>query len=119
MAAGPNVLAVKNASPAHTVADLIALAKANPGTMSYASQGNGSTTHLTMELFLSRTGVKLVRALSQLMEPCGIWLENKHYTGVYLRQSSWGVAIVSRSAENFRAAICVLPGGILGGKGGR
>jgi len=28
--------------------------------MSYASQGNGSTTHLTMELFLSRTGVKLV-----------------------------------------------------------
>lgn len=60
MAAGPNVLAVKNASPAHTVADLIALAKANPGTMSYASQGNGSTTHLTMELFLSRTGVKLV-----------------------------------------------------------
>jgi tripartite-type tricarboxylate transporter receptor subunit TctC len=60
MAVGPNVLAVKNASPAHTVADLIALAKANPGTMSYASQGNGSTTHLTMELFLSRTGVKLV-----------------------------------------------------------
>jgi tripartite-type tricarboxylate transporter receptor subunit TctC len=60
MAVGPNVLAVKNASPAHTVADLITLAKANPGTMSYASQGNGSTTHLTMELFLSRTGVKLV-----------------------------------------------------------
>jgi tripartite-type tricarboxylate transporter receptor subunit TctC len=60
MAVGPNVLAVKNASPAHTVADLIALAKANPGMMSYASQGNGSTTHLTMELFLSRTGVNLV-----------------------------------------------------------
>ncbi len=60
MAVGPNVLAVKNASPANTVADLIALAKANLGKMSYASQGNGSTTHLTMELFLSRTGVKLV-----------------------------------------------------------
>jgi tripartite-type tricarboxylate transporter receptor subunit TctC len=60
MAVGPNVLAVKSASPANTVADLIALAKANPGKMTYASQGNGSTTHLTMELFLSRTGIKLV-----------------------------------------------------------
>jgi tripartite-type tricarboxylate transporter receptor subunit TctC len=60
MAVGPNVLAVKQASPASTVAELIALAQANPGKMSYASQGNGSTTHLTMELFLSRTGVKLV-----------------------------------------------------------
>jgi tripartite-type tricarboxylate transporter receptor subunit TctC len=60
MAVGPNVLAVKSASPANTVADLIALAKANSGKMTYASQGNGSTTHLTMELFLSRTGIKLV-----------------------------------------------------------
>jgi tripartite-type tricarboxylate transporter receptor subunit TctC len=60
MAVGPNLLAVKSASPANTVADLIALAKANPGKMTYASQGNGSTTHLTMELFLSRTGIKLV-----------------------------------------------------------
>jgi tripartite-type tricarboxylate transporter receptor subunit TctC len=60
MAVGPNVLAVKNASPAKTVAELIGLVQANPGKMSYASQGNGSTSHLTMELFLSRTGVKLV-----------------------------------------------------------
>jgi len=60
MALAPNVLAVKNDSPAKTVADLIALAKANPGKMSYASQGNGSTTHLTAELFSSRTGIKLV-----------------------------------------------------------
>ena len=60
MAIAPNVLAVKDASPAKTVADLIALAKANPGKLSYASQGNGSTTHLTSELFASRTGIKLV-----------------------------------------------------------
>jgi tripartite-type tricarboxylate transporter receptor subunit TctC len=60
MAVAPNVLAVKNTSPAKTVADLITLAQANPGKMTYASQGNGSTTHLTMELFLSRTGIKLV-----------------------------------------------------------
>src|SRR3954449_10711828 len=60
MAVAPNVLAVKDASPAKSVADLIALAKANPGKLSYASQGNGSTTHLTSELFASRTGIKLV-----------------------------------------------------------
>jgi tripartite-type tricarboxylate transporter receptor subunit TctC len=60
MAVGPNVLAVKTDSPAHSVMDLLALVGSNPGKLSYASQGNGSTSHLTMELFLSRTGVKLV-----------------------------------------------------------
>ena len=78
MAVGPNVLAVKNASPAHTVADLIALVKANPGTMSYASQGNGSTTHLTMELFLSRTGVKLVHVLYRGAAPAANDLAGGH-----------------------------------------
>jgi tripartite-type tricarboxylate transporter receptor subunit TctC len=60
MAVGPNVLAVKNASPARSVGDLIALANASPGKLSYASQGNGSTSHLTMELFQSRANLKLV-----------------------------------------------------------
>jgi tripartite-type tricarboxylate transporter receptor subunit TctC len=59
MALGPNVLAVKNASPAKTVPELIALAKANPGKLSYGSQGNGSTSHLTFELFKSRTGIEV------------------------------------------------------------
>ena len=44
MAIAPNVLAVKDGLPAKTVADLISLAKDNPGKLSYASQGNGSTT---------------------------------------------------------------------------
>ncbi|MGE3993843.1 Bug family tripartite tricarboxylate transporter substrate binding protein [Pseudorhodoplanes sp.] len=60
MAVGPNVLAVKSASPAKTVMELIAHVKANAGKLSYASQGNGSTTHLTAELFKSRTGIQLV-----------------------------------------------------------
>jgi tripartite-type tricarboxylate transporter receptor subunit TctC len=60
MAVAPNVLAVKKESPATSVADLVTHAKANPGKLSYASQGNGSTSHLTAELFSSRTGVKLV-----------------------------------------------------------
>src|SRR3954462_8695619 len=69
MASAPNVLAVKDASPAKTVADLIALAKAKPGKLSYASQGNGSTTHLTSELFSSRTGIKPVPVPSRGAAP--------------------------------------------------
>ena len=60
MAVGPNVLAVKKDLPVRTAKELIAHAKANPGKLSYASQGNGSTTHLTAELFMSRTGTKFV-----------------------------------------------------------
>ena len=58
MALGANVLAVKNGSPAKTVPELIAHAKANK--LSYASQGNGSTSHLTFELFKSRTGIQVI-----------------------------------------------------------
>ncbi len=57
MALGANVLAVKNDSPAKTVPELIAHAKA--AKLSYASQGNGSTSHLTFELFKSRTGIQV------------------------------------------------------------
>jgi tripartite-type tricarboxylate transporter receptor subunit TctC len=57
LALGANVLAVKKDLPVKTVPELIALAQS--GTLSYASQGNGSTTHLTMELFKSRTGTQI------------------------------------------------------------
>lgn len=57
LALGANVLAVKKDLPAKTVPELIALAKS--GTLNYASQGNGSTSHLTMELFKSRTGTQI------------------------------------------------------------
>jgi tripartite-type tricarboxylate transporter receptor subunit TctC len=54
----PNVLAISTAkSPAKTVADLVTWAKANPGKLSYSSLGNGSSAHLTMELFLAEAGL--------------------------------------------------------------
>jgi len=59
MAVAANVLAVKNDLPAKTVGELIAHAQANSGKLSYASQGNGSTSHLTFELFKSRTGIQV------------------------------------------------------------
>jgi tripartite-type tricarboxylate transporter receptor subunit TctC len=59
MALGANVLAVKTDSPARSAAALIEHAKANAGKLSYASQGNGSTSHLTMELFKSLAGLQI------------------------------------------------------------
>ncbi|MDP1901749.1 MAG: tripartite tricarboxylate transporter substrate binding protein [Rubrivivax sp.] len=52
----PNVLAVPAASPHKSLADVIAFHKAQPGKMSFASSGNGSSDHLTAELFWQMTG---------------------------------------------------------------
>jgi len=55
----PNVLVVNPQVPAKDVAALIALAKAKPGELRYASGGNGSAAHLAMEYFKLRAGVDL------------------------------------------------------------
>jgi tripartite-type tricarboxylate transporter receptor subunit TctC len=52
----PNVLLVHPKTNVSTVQELIALAKSNPGKLNYASQGNGTTSHLTAELFKSMAG---------------------------------------------------------------
>jgi len=52
----PNVLLVNPQVPANSVGELIAYAKVNPGKLNYASQGSGSTSHLTAELFKSMAG---------------------------------------------------------------
>jgi len=54
--ASPNVLVVPANSPHKSVADVIAYEKANPGKMTFASAGNGSSDHLTAELFWQQTG---------------------------------------------------------------
>ena len=54
----PNVLVVPENSPHKSVADVIAYQKANPGRMTFASAGNGSSDHLTAELFWQQTGTK-------------------------------------------------------------
>jgi tripartite-type tricarboxylate transporter receptor subunit TctC len=56
----PNVLLVRADFPAKTVQELIAYAKANPGKINYASQGIGTTSHVTAELFQKITDTKLV-----------------------------------------------------------
>jgi len=56
----PNTLTVRADFPAKTAQDFIAYAKANPGKVSYASQGNGTTSHLTAVMFEQATGAKLL-----------------------------------------------------------
>ena len=54
----PNVLAVKPESPFKTAQELIAFARTNPGKLTYGSQGNGTTGHLTAALFEMMIGAK-------------------------------------------------------------
>ena len=56
----PNILVVKKQlAEVNSVKDLIAYAKANPGKLNYASSGNGTTIHLSAELFKSMTGTSM------------------------------------------------------------
>ena len=59
MASAPALLAVHPSLPARTVKQFIALAKARPGEINYASSGHGSSSQLAAELFNSMTGTKL------------------------------------------------------------
>ena len=55
----PNLLVVNPSVPAKTVKELIALAKAKPGELAFASAGNGTSQHLSGELFKKMTGVDM------------------------------------------------------------
>jgi len=55
-----NVITVHPSIPANNLKELIAYAKANPGKLNYASQGNGSVSHIGTEIFKQQTGVDMV-----------------------------------------------------------
>jgi tripartite-type tricarboxylate transporter receptor subunit TctC len=56
----PNVVVVNPSVPVKTIPELIAYAKANPGQLNMASSGNGSTIHMSGELFKMMTGIQMV-----------------------------------------------------------
>jgi tripartite-type tricarboxylate transporter receptor subunit TctC len=60
MSSAPNVLLVRNDFPAKTLAEFMTYVKANSEKLNYASQGPGTTSHLTAELFNKLAGTKLV-----------------------------------------------------------
>ena len=55
----PNVMEINPNFPAKTVAEFIAYGKANPGKINMASSGNGTSVHLSGELFMAMTGIKM------------------------------------------------------------
>jgi tripartite-type tricarboxylate transporter receptor subunit TctC len=55
-----NVLVATPNGPFRTIPELIAYAKANPGKLTYASAGNGSSQHLAAELFMRRAGIQML-----------------------------------------------------------
>ena len=67
-----NILTVRQALPVKSVKDLVAYAKANPDKLSFASSGNGTTLHLSGELFKQMTGTRMVhvpyKAVAQALQ---------------------------------------------------
>lgn len=57
---GPLVLVTHPQFPANSIKELIDMAKAKPGSLNFASSGNGQSTHLSAELFNSMAGIKMV-----------------------------------------------------------
>ena len=81
----PNVLSVRSKFPATSLREFIAYVRAQPGKVSFASQGNGSTSHLTAHLFMSLTQTSMVHvpykgtppALTDLMaEQVDVFFDN-------------------------------------------
>ena len=81
----PNVMEVNLDVPAKTVAEFIAYAKANPGKINMASSGNGTSVHLSGELFMAMTGVKMTHVpykgagpalIDMLSGQCQVFFDN-------------------------------------------
>ena len=81
----PNVMEVNPNVPAKTVAEFITYAKANPGKINMASSGNGTSVHLSGELFMAMTGVKMTHVpykgagpalIDMLSNQCQVFFDN-------------------------------------------
>ena len=59
MSVAPLIIIANNALPANNIKELVALAKAKPGELNFASSGVGAAAHLTMEMFKARMGIDM------------------------------------------------------------
>jgi len=83
-----NVLLVRPDFPAKTAQELIAYAKANPGKINYASQGIGTTSHLTAALFEKLTGTKMVHVPFKGTAPALNALIGNHVDMIFMELAS-------------------------------
>ena len=74
----PSILSIHPSLPPKTVKEFIALAKARPGEIAYASAGNGSATHLASELFKTMTRINLLHVPYQGSGPAMVGLLGGH-----------------------------------------
>jgi tripartite-type tricarboxylate transporter receptor subunit TctC len=86
----PRVLVVHPSVPAKSVAELIALAKAKPGTLTFGSAGSGGTNHLAGELFKSMAGIDIVHVPYKGAAPASIDLLGARITMVFDSIVVWG-----------------------------
>ena len=91
----PNVLVVHAGVPAKSFAEFLALAKAKPGALDYASTGVGSASHLAGEMFKQRAGVDIVHVPYKGGGPAMIDLLAGRITGYYSTPSTAGPHIES------------------------
>lgn len=83
LASAPTVLVLHPTVPAKSVSELVALAKAKPGTLTYASGGTGATTHLAGELFAIEAGIQWTHVPYKGTGPANIDLLGGRVSGMY------------------------------------
>jgi tripartite-type tricarboxylate transporter receptor subunit TctC len=86
----PRVLVVHPSVPAKTVPELIALARAKPGELTFGSAGSGGTNHLSGELFKSMAGIDLVHVPYKGSAPASVDLLGGRITLVFDSIVAWG-----------------------------
>jgi tripartite-type tricarboxylate transporter receptor subunit TctC len=102
----PMVLVVNPSVPAKNVQELIALAKAQPGKLNFASGGNGSGSHLAMELFKSRAGVDIVHVPYKGNGPATSDLLGGQVAGMFLQY-----AVAKPHIESGKLRVIATPSG--------
>lgn len=79
----PNVLAVPVGNPARTLQEYVAWARTQGDSVNYASVGNGSSSHLTMELFKSRAGISALHVPYAGSPPAGLSIAKGETQGLF------------------------------------
>jgi tripartite-type tricarboxylate transporter receptor subunit TctC len=95
VASVPNVFAVKKDLPVNSVQEFIALAKAKPGQLQYASGGAGGSLHLAFELFKDKTGIDVLHIPFKGANPAVIAVMGGHHDAIMGSTSSIGPHILS------------------------